>query len=684
MSWLELIRFELGPIPMFMWQYAAVLGLLALILVVTRPLRITPRQAGWMYSVVLGLSGYAISALLHLYLPPPSSAPIRYDLLFLAGMLGGWRGGALAYVLIYGARLQWAGSVQAVYTAIDMAIVTLGGVWAHRWYVDLELADVTVRRVLWIWALRSLTLILSGLALLGLHQLPKDWVPFELLPYKNSLGSLVRKTLMAGPALLFLGGVFAMFKLDAQDRPPRHNAVFTGRKDSRTQWPNRTGLSGNLDRHVRRAAPKQVALLSISVSNHTQMLLSQGHEWSERFLQRLSGAVHEEPLVELLQPFGARAFQFTDLSLVLVLQGTTVSALEQSGLAHRIHQGLNMRLQDLATSGAVPVLTVTVANCDLRCHADAATALRDLALYLQAQGNDARNVQFLHTSFAHAARRELQLLAQLGEWIDTGTPPLAYMPKCDLCTREVLGAEALLRCHDDQGALVPPGQVLALAVRHKLLAAFEWSTIERACRDAQRWVSTGHACPLSVNISSASMVTAHFALRLRDLMDHHALPRAAIVLELTEYDPVPDIDSVRDNARVLNDSGIHLSLDDFGSGYSALTVLARFQFSELKVDHTMVAMIGNPRMRSAIELALESARRYGTTFVAEGVETEEQLQTLYQLGIRQGQGHLFSRAVPLDDMMAFARGGRVAAMPPNPPATASNVGTPPLGEVFAL
>jgi len=93
MSWLELIRFELGPIPMFMWQYAAVLGLLALILVVTRPLRITPRQAGWMYSVVLGLSGYAISALLHLYLPPPSSAPIRYDLLFLAGMLQHHKGG---------------------------------------------------------------------------------------------------------------------------------------------------------------------------------------------------------------------------------------------------------------------------------------------------------------------------------------------------------------------------------------------------------------------------------------------------------------------------------------------------------------------------------------------------------------------------------------------------------------
>ena len=71
MSWLELIRYELGPLPMFMWQYAAVLGLLAITLVLTRPLRFSARQAGLVYSVVLGMAGYGISALLHMYLPPP-------------------------------------------------------------------------------------------------------------------------------------------------------------------------------------------------------------------------------------------------------------------------------------------------------------------------------------------------------------------------------------------------------------------------------------------------------------------------------------------------------------------------------------------------------------------------------------------------------------------------------------
>lgn len=660
MSWLALIRYELGPIPMFMWQYAAVLGLLALILVLTRPLRINAAQAGLLYGAVLAVAGYGISALLHMYLPPPSSAPIRYDLLFLAGMLGGWRGGLFGYVLIFGARLQWAGTVQGVYTGIDMAIVSLGGVWAHRWYRQLELADVGIRQVLWMWGMRSLTLVLSGLVLLGLHHVPQGWIAFDLLPHKNSLGSLVRKALMAAPALLFFASVFAMFRLDAQDRRRQRHDWHNSRKDSLTQLPNRRALSEHLGKRLSRSPPHSMALVCVGVNNHTQMLLSQGHGWGDQFLQRLSTCVREEPLRTLLHPHDVRSFQFTDLSLVLVLQGISPAELDHTGLAQRLHRELSMKMNGLSAHGPTPTLTMTVTTCDTQRHADAASALRDLGLYLHAQGQEMRNVHFLHTSFAQVARREVQLLASLGGWIDANGPPLAYMPKCDLLTHAVLGAEALLRFRDEHGQPVPPGQVLALATRHKLLAAFEWCTIEQVCRDHRHWAGHGGARPLSVNISSASLVTADFALRMVTLLQQFGLPRDAVVLELTEYDPVPDIDSVRENTRLLHEHGIKLSLDDFGSGYSGLTVLARFPFAEVKIDHTMVALIDNPRMRSAIELALASAQRYSATLVAEGVETQAQLDALRALGITQGQGHLFSREVGIDTLIRFANNTREA------------------------
>lgn len=654
MSWLELIRYELGPIPMFMWQYAAVLGLVALTLVLTRPLRISARQAGLLHSAVLAVACYGISALLHIYLPPPSSAPVRYDLLFLAGMMGGWRGGLLAFGLMFGARLQFVGTTLWVNAVIDMGIVTLGGVWAHHWYRHLDLADIGVRQMLWIWAVRSLTLVASGLALLALHQVPKSWLFFDLLPHKNALGSLVRKALMSGPALLFFVSVFAVFRLDAHDRRRQRQEWHNSRKDSLTHLPNRRALSEHLDQHFGQPASHKMALICIGVNNHTQMLLSQGHGWGDKFLQKLAVTVHEEPLHTLLADFEVHAFQFTDLSLVLVLKGVNPAELDNSGLAQRLHQELSLKMHGLSNTNPAPALAMTVATCDASRHADAASALRDLGLYLHAHGNDLRSVNFLHTSFAHVAQREVQLLANLGEWIDNNNPPLAYLPKVDLRTRKVLGAEALLRMRDGLGQHVPPGQVLVLAARHKLLPAFEWSTIERACLDYQLWSSTGNARHLSVNISSASLVTANFALRLTQLLKRLNLPPEALMLELTEYDPVPDIDTVRDNVRHLNAHGIKLSLDDFGSGYSGLSVLARFQFSELKVDHTMIALIDNARMRSAIELALESAQRYNTTFVAEGVETWSQLDELLSLGITQGQGHLFSRELGIEALMQFA------------------------------
>ena len=661
MTFLELIRYELAPIPMFMWQYAAVLGLLALILVVTRPMPITPRQTGWMHSVVLGLCGYLISALLHIYLPPPSSAPIRYDLLFLAGMMGGWRGGLLAYVLIYGARLQFAGTVQAVYTAIDMGVVTMGGVLTSHGYAKLDMADIKLRQVLWMWASRSLTLVLSGLLLLGLHMLPKDLLLFDLLPYKNSLGSLVRKTLMAGPALLFFGSVFAMFKLDAQDRRRQQSEWMASRIDSLTQLPNRRALGEYLSLKFQRLRPEPIALVNLSVANHAQMLLSQGLGWSDEFLKLLFARVQAEAQRGMLKAYDAQVFQFSDMSLVLVLNGVTSPQLEESGLAHALLQALNLKTQEAQRAGApdaVPLLDMTVARCDASCHADAATALRDLGLYLNTQRHEACAVNFLHTSFAQAARREQYVLACLGDWINQNTPPLNYMPKCDLRTREVVGAEALLRLYDADGVLVPPMQVLAVATKHKLLAALEWCTIERACRDLLTWGRRGQACPLSVNISSASLVNAEFAQRLCERLDSLGLKRGAIVLELTEHDAVPDVEAVRENARLLDEGGIQLSLDDFGSGYSGLTVLARFQFSELKIDRGMVNLINKPRMLSAIQLALESARRYDATLVAEGVETEAQLAALLQLGVRQGQGYLFSRDIPLKDLMAYTAAAR--------------------------
>jgi diguanylate cyclase len=132
------------------------------------------------------------------------------------------------------------------------------------------------------------------------------------------------------------------------------------------------------------------------------------------------------------------------------------------------------------------------------------------------------------------------------------------------------------------------------------------------------------------------------------LLHEMAVPAHRLSIEVTEMSRIPTTDVVQQNFDTLIAAGVRLALDDFGTGYAALTLLARFPFEEVKIDHWMTSRLDQSRFREAIALAFESAERYGAKLVTEGIETEEQSRLLMQMGIRFGQGYLYSPAVPLD------------------------------------
>ncbi|MDB5851273.1 MAG: hypothetical protein JWP29_5025, partial [Rhodoferax sp.] len=184
---------------------------------------------------------------------------------------------------------------------------------------------------------------------------------------------------------------------------------------------------------------------------------------------------------------------------------------------------------------------------------------------------------------------------------------------------------------------------------------FEWCTIETVVRAIDRGLRAGRPLPLAVNVSAASVTVPGFGLRLLALLRATGTPCRMLAVEITETSPVPDIETVSESLFALHAAGVRLSLDDFGTGYSALSMLAKFPFNEVKIDYSMVARLDQPRMQAAVSLAYESARRYSATLVAEGVETQVQVDTLLGLGITRGQGYFFARAMALDDLLASER-----------------------------
>lgn len=298
----------------------------------------------------------------------------------------------------------------------------------------------------------------------------------------------------------------------------------------------------------------------------------------------------------------------------------------------------------------MPHLRIGAANLEAHSPQTISSILRHLSLALRGSDNP---VQIFPRSFAEMAKSDEYVRVMLVEWIKSGTPPLCYQPKLDMRSRRMVGAEALLRAVDAGGKPLSPYYILEIAERHRLLVEFEWSTIEAVVRDLRELDPVEPGFHLAVNISASSFATARFGERVVTLLRERAVPAHRLSIEVTETSKMPTIDIVQQNFDALSQAGVKLSLDDFGTGYAALTLLARFPFAEVKVDHWMTARLDQSRIKEAVALAFESARRYGAGLVAEGIETEEQRQLLMQIGVEFGQGFLYSSAIPLDGLVDF-------------------------------
>ena len=411
-----------------------------------------------------------------------------------------------------------------------------------------------------------------------------------------------------------------------------------------TGLPNRRALKDHIETAMRHEPAVPHALVLIEIVNISDVAACEGEDWADLFWPRLAREVCDGDN-SLLSPSNApRSFMFGDTTLAVVIEGVSLEKSESARLMMHLHDGLSAFCRS-AEAGPVPHLKIGAANLDMLSRQNVASFLRHLSLALKGSDNP---VQIFPFSFAEKATRDEGVRQMLVNWIKSGRPPICYQPKFEMHNRRMIGAEALLRATDARGQALSPYYVLEIAERHRLLVEFEWSTIEAVVRDLSNLRSLEPDFHLAVNISASSFSTPRFGDRVVAFLGEMAVPAHRLSIEVTEMSRVPAIDIVQQNFDRLSEAGVRLSLDDFGTGYAALTLLARFPFEEVKIDHWMTSRLNQSRFKDAIALAFESAERYGAKLVTEGIETEEQSRLLMQMGIRFGQGYLYSPAVPLD------------------------------------
>jgi predicted signal transduction protein with EAL and GGDEF domain len=275
----------------------------------------------------------------------------------------------------------------------------------------------------------------------------------------------------------------------------------------------------------------------------------------------------------------------------------------------------------------------------------------DIAMYHAKRTGRARWVMFDQTMQLAAVRR-LQLEADLRGALPQGQLFLQYQPIVKPVSGEISGFEALLRWKHPMHGLVPPSEFIAVAEETGLIEAIGTWVLERACRQLAAWQRSHDArLDMSVNVSAIQLAGGELVEAVRRILAETGIPPSSLKLELTESTVMADAEHALAVLVQLKELGVRVSLDDFGTGYSSLSYLRRLPIDTLKIDRSFVSLLDrHDDKRQIVEMVLMLARALQLQVVAEGVETDAELQLLRDMGSDFVQGYFYYR--PLDSEAA--------------------------------
>src|SRR5262249_2774167 len=248
---------------------------------------------------------------------------------------------------------------------------------------------------------------------------------------------------------------------------------------------------------------------------------------------------------------------------------------------------------------------------------------------------------------------------------------LHYQPKMDLELGEPVGVEALVRWEHPVRGMLLPGEFIPVADNTALIQRLTVCVLGLALAQAKAWVTDGIWLPVAVNLSARCLIDTTFPDTVSSLLARYELPPAALRLEITESAIMADSARALSVLRTLHDAGIRLSIDDFGTGYSSMAYLKELPVDELKVDRSFVKeMTRDTNDAVLVRSAIDLGHNLGLAVVAEGVEDNDVLEALRDLGCDIAQGYHIGRPMAAgrlrDWLQAREANGRSPAGTPTP------------------
>lgn len=274
----------------------------------------------------------------------------------------------------------------------------------------------------------------------------------------------------------------------------------------------------------------------------------------------------------------------------------------------------------------------------------------DTAMYI-AKAHHTSSWERFNESFFHKINERVDLEHDMRRALKNGEFRAYFQPQIDVQSGRIVGSEALIRWHSPHG-VVMPHRFIPIAEEMGMIVPITWWMLEQACALNQRLIQQGYDLVVAVNIPAQVLNHTEFMARIRQTLEQTGMHPRHLNLELTEDALISDASASNQILGRLQRMGMEVSIDDFGTGYSSLNYLKRLNINWLKLDRSFVAGIPDIDEDTAIVRAtIEIARSLNLRVLAEGVETQRQLECLKQFGCHQFQGFLVSRPLPEREFM---------------------------------
>jgi diguanylate cyclase (GGDEF)-like protein/PAS domain S-box-containing protein len=414
--------------------------------------------------------------------------------------------------------------------------------------------------------------------------------------------------------------------------------------DALTGLPNRTVFTESLVDAVR--ASDEVAVLCIDLDNFKMVNDLHGHPAGDELLVEVA-----KRLRCVIGPHEIAARLGGDEFAIVQTAGNQPHAADI--LAHRI-------LAALGKGAFLGGRTVTL-SCSIGVAifpTDAATAIElaknaDMALY-RAKREGRSSICFYESRMDDAVRDRRQLEADLQTALERGELDLHYQPLVALETGQTFGFEALMRWSHPARGDVPPSIFIPIAEECGFITRLGSWALETACREAVGW---DRPLTVSVNLSPLQFRDRSLAEQVERTLRATGLAPNRLELEITEGVLIEDSARALETLRRLKALGVRIAMDDFGTGYSSLSYFRQFPFDKVKIDQSFVRdMLDNAQARAIVRSVIGLGRGLAMPVLAEGVETDEQLQALLADGCDQVQGFLISRPGPIGNFDHICKG----------------------------